>query len=283
MTLILLFKILVVLFFLIMFLRRPSWTWGVGLLTVSTAVLLDTILGTFDPEQIIAQLGFFFYVLSGSIGAGAAFWLLSLLRPYLPLQLVSETKDIPALSPPSTAHHNNQPPALTPATDESGAAFDRQLIYEEIHHRFGREDVFDLMFDLDIHENDVMSVSANMPQLIINIMEWTAQNGQTGALALAVERILTPPDPATLPRLEKISADSPPTILRHYLLAHYNLETLQTLSAHLNIDWEQLNAGNKKTKVRDLLQHLYRRNRIDELIEWIQKTDESSADVEKAA
>ena len=41
-------KLLVVLFFLIMFIRRPRVAWGIGLLTVTTAVLLDTLLGTFN-------------------------------------------------------------------------------------------------------------------------------------------------------------------------------------------------------------------------------------------
>ena len=48
MSVVLIFKILIILIFLVMFMRRPSLAWGVGLLTVTTAVLLDTVLGTFD-------------------------------------------------------------------------------------------------------------------------------------------------------------------------------------------------------------------------------------------
>ena len=89
---------------------------------------------------------------------------------------------------------------------------------------------------------------------------------------LAVERSLTPPSPDTLPRLEKISADSPPTVLRHYLLAYYDLERLQKMTAALNIDWEQIGYGSKKTRVRELLLYLYRRNRVDELIDLMQES-----------
>ncbi|MFZ1399194.1 MAG: hypothetical protein WAS33_19980, partial [Candidatus Promineifilaceae bacterium] len=148
-----------------------------------------------------------------------------------------------------------------------GTAFDRQMIYEEIRDRLGREDVLDLLFDLAIQDNEVMNLQQEMHQLIINIMELTAQRGQTGQLALAVERILTPPAPEALPRLEKISLESPPTILRHYLLAHYDLEKLQKTAVTLGIDWEQLAIASKKSKVRDLLHYLYRRNRVDELID----------------
>ena len=147
------------------------------------------------------------------------------------------------------------------------------MIYEEIHKRFGREDILDLMFDLSINENDVMTIEQDMNQLIINIMDVARQNGQTSAMALAVERILTPPPPDLLPRLEKISPDSPPTILRQYLLAHYDLFELKQMTRQLGIDWEQLDAGAKKEKVRSLLQYLYRRNRISDLVSLMQGLD----------
>ena len=51
-------KLLVVLVFLAKFLRRPSLVWGIGLLTVTTAVLLDTLLGTFDRDALLAEMGF---------------------------------------------------------------------------------------------------------------------------------------------------------------------------------------------------------------------------------
>ena len=128
-----------------------------------------------------------------------------------------------------------------------------------------------LFRSLGIRDNEVMNLQQEMQQLIINLMELTAQRGQTGQLALAVERILTPPAPETLPRLEKISLESPPTILRHYLLAHYNLEKLQKTAVALGIDWEQLTVTSKKSRVRDLLLYLYRRNRVDELIDLMHK------------
>ena len=86
MSIILGFKLLVVLIFLIAFLRRPSLGWGVGLISVSTAVLLDTIFGTFDAELLQEQLGFFFYILAGGLMGGMVFWVLAILRPYLPQQ-----------------------------------------------------------------------------------------------------------------------------------------------------------------------------------------------------
>ena len=54
---------------------------------------------------------------------------------------------------------------------------DSQMLYEEIHQRFGREDVLDLMFDLNINENDVMTIDQDMNQLIINIMDVARQKG----------------------------------------------------------------------------------------------------------
>lgn len=264
-------KLLVVVVFLVMFLRRPSVGWGVGLLTVTTAVLLDTFLNIFNRELMLVEMGFFYYVLIGAMMAGAVVWLYMVLRPYLPVALAA-----PATAATETAvgsrplitipNPNHTPPTFAPGIDEHGTAFDRQMIYEEIRDRLDREDILDLMFDLGLKENEVMPVNQETPQLIINIMDHTENKGQTGALALTVERILTPPTPETLPRLEKITAESLPTILRHYLLAYTDLEKLQKMAIALSIDWEQIGSGSKKTRVRELLLYLYRRNRVDELI-----------------
>ena len=265
MLLFLIIKLLIVVVFLVMFLRRPSVVWGVGLLTVTTAVLLDTFLGTFNREEMVAELGFFFYVISGVLLGGAAVWLWGVLRPVLGEPATAATVAGPG-APPSPSR-GYTPVRVEANSGQGSAAFDRQMLYDEIRRRLGRDDILDLIFDLGINESDVMTLHQDLNQLVINIMDVAAERGQTGALALAVERILTPIPPENLPRLEKISADSPPTILRHYLLAYYDLVQLDQITAELGIDGEQLGVGNKKEKVRNLLLYLYRRNRIDELID----------------
>lgn len=268
MFILLILKFVIAAIFLVMFWRRPSLTWGVGLLTVLTAVLLDTFLGTFNRDEMLAQFGFFYYIIVGLLGGGAAYWLFTVLQP---IQIIQQAGGRAATASPA-----NNTIQFAPGNDENGTAFDRQMIFEEIRDRLGREDVLDLLFDLNISDNEVMTLQQDMQQLIINIMALTAQRGQTGQLALAVERILTPPAPETLPRLEKISLESPPTILRHYLLAHYTLKKLQNMTFDLGIDWEQLNSHSKKSKVRDLLHNLYRRNRIDELLNLMQTQSDSA-------
>lgn len=259
-------KFIAIIFFLIMFLRKPSLVWGIGLLTVTTAVLLDTLLGTFDREALVAEMGFFYFIIAGALFAGAALWLWGLLLPKIrPASTTSSTISVPEeIVLPSSSS-----PMKKTSGNESFA--DRQMLYQEIRQRFGREDVLDLMFDLEINENDVLSVDQDMNQLIINIMDYAESTGQCDELALAVERILTPPPADHLPRLERIQADSPPTILRQYLLANYSLNELQQMAANLNIDWEQLDAGAKREKTRSLLQYIQRRNRLDELVDLMQK------------
>ncbi len=262
---VLLLKLAIILIFLLMFLRRPSVTWGIGLLTVTSAVLLDALLGTFDGQALRAELGFFYFVIAGTLFGGAAIWLWGLLLPFVnPLknQPSSETVILQPSSKP-------QPVEI----DEEVDGVDSQMLYEEIHQRFGHEDILDLMFDLNINENDVMSLDQNLSGLTINIMEYVKRNGQTSDLALAVERILTPPPADHLPRLENINPASPPTILRFYLLAHYDLLTLEHMTSELDIDWEQLDSGGKRAKVRSLLQYLYRRNRIGELVNLMHQED----------
>jgi hypothetical protein len=267
MSLLLILKLLLVLFFLVAFLRRPSLTWGVGLLTVTTAVLLDTFLGAFDREQLEAELGFLYYAIAGALFSGAAFWLFSLLYP----QLRRETAPAVASAEGQTAQAPVAPPRnSTPPSFPPEQGFDRQMLYEEIRSRFGRDDVLDLMFDLNLRESEVMPLNQDLELLVRNIMDVTARDGATASLALAVERTLTPPPPEHLPRLERLSPESPPTVLRQYLLAHYDLAELQEAAAALDLDWEQLDNGNKKNKVRSLLLYLSRRNRVGELITWMQ-------------
>ena len=149
------------------------------------------------------------------------------------------------------------------------------MLYEEIRRRFSRDDLQDLMFDLDVNELDVVVPSQTNDEMIVRIMDAAEDNGQTGAVALAVERILTPPPPEYLPRPEKLSVESPRTVIRHYLLAHYTVEQLQVMAARLGIDWEQLDAGTKKDKVRGLLNYLYRRNRVETLLDLLREESQA--------
>ncbi len=272
-------KLMVVIIFLAMFLRRPSLPWGIGLLTVTTGVLLDTLLGTFNREALLVQLGFFFYVIAGMLVGGGAFWLLGLLWPRLHLEQsapAASTMAPPGIpsapaATPMAAATNGQPIPLAPVTDPSGTVYDLGMIYQDMHERFGREELLELMFDLEVPETAVMPVSQNLDHLARALINYETQHGQAGQLALAVERILTPPAPEVLPRLEKITAASPRAGLRYYLLAHTNLETLQKMAARLGLDWEQFEGTGKRAKVRALLNYLYRRNRVDELLELMRE------------
>jgi len=167
-------------------------------------------------------------------------------------------------------------PPPRPEGHEDGfvaAGIDRQMLYDEIRSRFSEKDVRDLMFDLDINELDVIRPGQSMDELIIQVMDAADHDGHAGMVALAVERILTPPSPDLLPRLEKLTSNSPRTVLRHYLLAHYTMTELEAIATQLGIDWEQLEGGDKRDKVRELLLYLDRRNRIDDLLQVMRLSD----------
>lgn len=267
-------KLVVVVIFLIMFIRRPSVVWGVGLLTVTTAVLLDTLLDTFDRQALEAELGFFYFAIAGSLFAGGALWLWGLLGPIL--RRANEVQGQLAQGTGTSTSAQDAAVVMDLVPEES-SGFDSALIRQEIHDRFGREDVLDLMFDLEIPENEVMPIDQEVSDLADNILAYAQRHGMMGALALAVERILTPPPLEHLPRSEKITAASPPTILRQYLLAHYSLAELENMSTSLGIDWERLDAGAKREKVRSLLQYLYRRNRVVDIVEVIHEDTGSAS------
>lgn len=261
-------KIVVVIVFLVMFLRGSKLTWGIGLLTVTSAILLDAFLGTFDRQEMIAQFGFFFYVLAGALFAGAAIWLWGVLRPWIQANPAQSAANAPVSRPVEpggdwTSWMEQEPVA-------SDTAYDRQMLYEQIRYRFSPDDVRDLIFDLGLNENDVVGYHQSLNELIVSVMDAAESKGQTGSLALAVERILTPVPATRLPRLEKLTSGSPPTVLRHFLLAHYNVADIARLAEGLGLDWELIDGPGKKAKARNLLLFLYRRNRIGELVQAMQ-------------
>ena len=259
--LILIFKVAIVLFFLFMFLRSDKLVWGIGLLTVTSAILLDTFLSTFGREEMVANFGFFFYVIAGVIFAGAAIWFWLAVRPYLPSY--SEPNPVPDSS-------GEESFSLTAESESSGdtnnPAVDRKMLYQQMRTRLGPDDLLDLIFDLDWSENDVLRYNQHYDELILDIIKKAEQQGQIGELALAVERTLTPMPPEKLPRLESINENSPKTILRHYLMAHYSLEQLQQMTTELGIDWEVIGGDRKQSRVRNLLLYVIHRNRLQDLV-----------------
>jgi hypothetical protein len=262
---ILIAKIVLVAFFLLMFLRSNRLVWGVGLLTVTTAILLDTLLSTFSQDEILSQLGFFFYVIVGGLVAGAAIWLWGLLGPRIRDDASGPRSDSLVTSAGRFA------PAEPAKAKQSqvDTAFDRQMLFEQMREHLGPDDLLDVIFDLSWFENDVVAFGQDNNQLIVAIIDQAEQKGQIGDLTLAVERILTPIPKENLPRLEKLTEDSPPTILRHYLLAYYDLVGIEDLATKLGVDWELLGGDNKKTKIRNLLLYLSRRNQLPELIDLL--------------
>lgn len=253
-------KLLIVIFFLVMFMRGPKVVWGVGLLTVSSAFLLDTALGTFGRQELQERMGFFFYVISGALFGGGAVWLWALLRTSLERELDGTIIPVNALR---RGHEQANP--LNRANSDFVDAEKRRL-FAEIHSRLGPDDVRDLVFDLELNENDLIAPQQEMSKTIYAIVDLAEQEGKMEALSLAVERILTPVTPESLPRPEKLTAHSPPTILRHYLLAHFSQRDLVRVMEDLDIDWEQLSQHDKRETVRDLLLYLQRRDRLDQLV-----------------
>lgn len=261
-------KVLIVVFFLIMFLRNDKLVWGIGLLTVTSAILLDTLMATFGREEMLELLGFFYYVIAGALFAGAGIWIFTLVRPYL-----RPAEPSPPVKVTSGALQRNINTQHVSQDETAGTAIDRQMLYDQMRYNLGPDDILDLIYDLGWPENDIITFQQDTNQLIIRIIDLAEERGQTGNLALSVERILTPIPADNLPRLERLNADSPRPVLRYYLVANYSADELEQMAADLDIDWEIIGGDNKKTKVRRFLLYLYRRNRVQDLIDLMQTDD----------
>lgn len=108
----LILKLAVVAFFLIMFVRRASLAWGIGLLTVVVALLLDAFATVFGRTELLESLGAFTWVIGGGLAAGAFLWLVGLLRG----QVSSSTAvAVDRFAPRASAEKRNHPTSVSPA------------------------------------------------------------------------------------------------------------------------------------------------------------------------
>lgn len=259
-------KIATVALFLVMFIRTGQLAWAVGLLTVTSAILLDAFLGTFGRDEMIEEFGFFFFVIAGGLFAGATAWFWLLLRPYLSAKRHGPAGAVETFENPGSGSRND-----AGSGDKVGTAVDRQLLFDQIRQRLSPDDILDVVFDLGMSENEVVGFYQDANQIIVRLIDLAEQQGQSGQLALSVERILSPIRREDLPRPEKLNADSPPMVLRHYLLAKASNAEIEGMATSLEVDWEYLAGAGKKAKTRNLLLYLQRRNRLQELVDLMKE------------
>ena len=272
-------KIVTVGFFLLMFIRTGRLAWAVGLLTVTSAILLDAFLGTFGREEMVDELGFFFFVIAGGLFSGATAWLWMLLRPY-------PSARGNALPGGDTATYESIDSTVereTNKSDAAGAAVDRKMLFDQIRERLSPDDILDVIFDLGMTEHEVVGFHQDANQVILRLIDLAEQKGLSGQLALSVERILSPLRREEMPRPEKLSVDTPPMVLRHYLLANVGSAELETMAGSLGVDWEYLPGADKKAKARNLLLYVQRRNRLHEIIDLIQELERPQSAQEQAS
>lgn len=261
-------KIVIVALFLFMFLRSNKVIWGIGLLTVTSAILLDTFLGTFGREEMIQQFGFFYFVFAGALFAGAAFWLWGLLRTKtLPDRAEKTTIVQPATHPVGT----NRPDSLSAQVDPPQSEIDHPVLYDTIYNNFGEDDILDLEFDMGYTEDSVPVSSRAANEITNTIIDTAERNGQIEELRLAVARIQNPLPPEHLPRVEKIQTDSPQTVLRQFMIANCTLSELELITTSMGIDWDSILGTTLNAKVRNLLLNVDRSNRKAELIDLLHR------------
>jgi hypothetical protein len=257
-------KIVIVAFFLLMFLRSGKMIWGVGLLAVTSAILLDTFLGTFGREEMIEQLGFFFYVFAGALFAGAAIWLVGVIKPHLSSK---QPEELSVDQPESTPARLESPTGPSEEIEASQTPHDHQATSGDINDNFTADNVLDLAFDMSY--NDLLESSSELDKktLLRTVFARAEEEGHTDELELAVERIQNPLPPDHLPRIEKITSDSPPTVLRQYMVQNITGAELESLATDLEIEWPFNQDESTNAKVRFLLISVEKNQKTKDLID----------------
>ena len=105
-----------------------------------------------------------------------------------------------------------------------------------------------------------------MSQVVSKIIEIASLRGKIGMLNNSIDYILQPIPKENLPRLDKLSMNTPPHLLRQYLNANYSLIELEEIAKKLQLDWEEFGTDGKKSRVRRLLLYVRRPNGLGELI-----------------
>lgn len=249
-------RLTLVLIFLILFLMRGTRAWAIGLVTVSIMVLLDSL----RSRGLLLDLDFLGYVLGGLLAAGAFIWFTEILRTGDRFQSAARTSATVPVEQISGLRVAGK------RTSAESSGFDRQLLFEQIRDNLGSDDVLDLIFDLNLKENEIVSPGQTMPSVIMRVLDEAEASNQMTQLALSVERILTPMPKDHLPRVERLSAETPPHLLRQYLIQSYTVSDLAMLSSRLGIDWQDMGSDERKSRIRRLLLHLQRRGRTNELV-----------------
>jgi hypothetical protein len=267
-------KIVTVAFFLIMFLRSDKVVWGVGLLTVTSAILLDTFLGTFGREEMIQQLGFFFYILAGALFAGATFWLWGVLRPYAkskPNDHLQDDSPEPVGSTPIEIVSSTEP------AEHNSEEVEYPALSENIRDRFSSDQIADLAFDMGYFSELESASRQDNHELLLLIVDKAANEDRIEELNLAVDRIDTPIPPEHLPRIEKLQPNSPPTVLRQYVVGNYTSPELKQFAIDLGFDWTSLEDETLHTQARGLLLFAEIRGRKGDLIDHLRELSQDSS------
>ena len=234
----------------VLFFRRSSLAAGIGLATFCAIALLNQS----QVQGILPDLGLVNYLISGLILAGTLIWLLSWNR------LVPET---------STFFRPKHLPKQAPQQEQK-LALAYPILYEKIMDQLSADDLLDVIYDLEFNEGEIIFPNKELSQITLKLIETASLRGKIGALNNAIDRILHPVPKENLPRLEKLSTDTPPQLLRQYFTAQYSLAELEEISKKLDLDWEEFGTDGKKSRVRRLLLYVRRRNRLGELIRIIQ-------------
>jgi len=261
----LILKSALVLIFLVAFLRRTNRIWATGLVTVATAFLIDAFSASLGLDFLREQIGYFGYVVAGLLFAGALYWLLGLLLPALTSALITTGS-------PRFASGKRQVPVISwlRSSFDGDTAVDRQMLFDQLRHRIGPDDFRDLIFDLELNENEILGSEGNLLSSIMRLMELAEANGQMGTLADACERLLAPPDLSDRSRLAALDERSPRHQVRMTMLQSLDQSALRRLAGELEIDWDALPGAGSKPKLREMLLHAIRHGDFSSLLEQLQ-------------
>lgn len=232
---------------------------------MTSAILLDTFLGTLGRDEMIAELGFFLYVIAGALVAGTTLWMWAVLRDFVSKPGISEST--------SGLSDDEQPREADDLVD--GREHDQEEVFQELLSEASHEDLMDLIFDLGWSLNDLKPNLDKGEDIVTVIVSRALDRNQMENLRVAIGHLREPLPAENLPRTMRLKPNTPPMILRHYILQHLTLDQIDQMARELPVDFSDHQDHLKRMRTRQLLWMLIEQQRLASLIDMIQNIDPS--------
>ena len=127
--------------------------------------------------------------------------------------------------------------------------------------------------DLAVNQARSTLLAAGRPDAAVPVLFMRLKDGQLWKLPDQPPAANSKAAPASASSMSSNVIDATDLVaLRKLLVTRYNLEEIRTLCSDVGVDYDNLGGEGKEAKARELIAYLRRRNKLDDLIRYLQES-----------